>query len=50
MGLEPFRLLLADKRFSKVPMYLETAKEKNAAGEEWDVVNLRVLRGLSKVT
>lgn len=47
MGLEPFRLLLADKRFSKVPMYLETAKEKNAAGEEWDVVNLRVLRGLT---
>ncbi len=46
LGLEPFRQLLADKRFRKVPMYLETAKEKNAAGEEWDVVNLRVLRGL----
>jgi deoxyribonuclease IV len=46
MGLEPFRLLLANKRFRKVPMYLETAKEKNAAGEEWDAVNLRVLRGL----
>ena len=50
LGLEPFRLLLADKRFSTVPMYLETAKEKNAAGEEWDVVNLRVLRGLTTVT
>lgn len=48
LGLEPFRLLLADKRFLKVPMYLETAKEKNTAGEEWDVVNLRVLRGLVK--
>lgn len=48
MGLEPFRLLLADKRFRKVPMYLETAKEKNAAGEEWDAVNLRVLRGLNE--
>ncbi|MCE9527994.1 MAG: deoxyribonuclease IV [Planctomycetales bacterium] len=47
MGLEPFRLLLADKRFRQVPMYLETAKEKNAAGEEWDAVNLRVLRGLA---
>ncbi|MFN0020348.1 MAG: deoxyribonuclease IV [Pirellulaceae bacterium] len=46
MGLEPFRLLLADQRFRQVPMYLETAKEKNAAGEEWDAVNLRVLRGL----
>ena len=31
-------------------MYLETAKEKNAHGEEWDVVNLRVLRGLTTVT
>ena len=50
LGLEPFRLLLADKRFRKVPMYLETAKEKNAHGEEWDVVNLRVLRGLTAVT
>ena len=48
LGLEPFRLLLSDKRFLKVPMYLETAKEKNTAGEEWDVVNLRVLRGLVK--
>ena len=46
LGLAPFRLLLADSRFRDVPMYLETAKEKNAAGEEWDVVNLRVLRGL----
>ena len=48
LGLEPFRLLLADRRFCEVPMYLETAKEKNAHGEEWDVVNLRVLRGLLK--
>lgn len=46
LGLEPFRLLLADKRFRQIPMYLETAKEKNAHGEEWDAVNLRVLRGL----
>jgi len=46
LGLEPFRLLLTDKQFRQVPMYLETAKEKNAAGEEWDAVNLRVLRGL----
>jgi len=47
MGLEPFRLLLADQRLNTIPMYLETAKEKNAAGEEWDAVNLRVLRGLA---
>ncbi len=44
MGLEPFRLLLADPRFRETPMYLETPKgEEN--GEEMDVINLRVLRG-----
>ncbi len=46
MGLEPFRLLLGDKRFAAVPMYLETAKGENEEGEDWDVVNLRTLRGL----
>jgi len=45
LGLEPFRFLLNDKRFHKVPMYLETPKGKNGR-EEWDVTNLRVLRGL----
>lgn len=45
LGLEPFRMLLADPRFANVPMYLETAKEQED-GEEMDVVNLRTLRGL----
>ena len=45
LGLEAFRLLLNDRRFAKVPMYLETAKEQEK-GEEMDVVNLRVLRKL----
>ncbi len=45
MGLEPFRNLLSDPRFSQTPMYLETAKEQEN-GEEMDVVNLRTLRGL----
>jgi deoxyribonuclease-4 len=45
LGLEPFRLLLNDKRFKNIPMYLETAKEQED-GEEMDVVNLRTLRGL----
>lgn len=45
LGLEPFRLLVADPRFRKVPMYLETPKgEEN--GEDWDTVNLQCLRGL----
>ncbi len=45
MGLEPFRRLLADRRFRRVPMYLETPKGKED-GVDLDVVNLRVLRGL----
>jgi len=45
MGIEPFRLLLADPRFQGTPMYLETPKGMED-GEEWDVRNLRTLRGL----
>lgn len=47
MGLEPFRNLLNDRRFTKVPMYLETPKGEEK-GEDLDVINLRVLRGLIK--
>jgi len=45
MGLEPFRLLLNDRRFRKIPMYLETAKGQED-GEDLDVINLRTLRKL----
>ena len=45
LGLEPFRLLLADRRFRDVPMYLETPKGEED-GEDWDVANLQALRGL----
>jgi deoxyribonuclease IV len=45
LGLDSFRHLLNDRRFRDTPMYLETPKEQEA-GEEMDVVNLRVLRGL----
>jgi len=45
MGIEPFRLLLNDRRFRRVPMYIETPKgEEN--GEDLDAINLRTLRGL----
>ena len=47
LGVEPFRLLLADPRFHDVPMYLETPKSQEN-GEDWDVINLRVLRGLAR--
>ena len=45
LGLEPFRLLVNDRRFRNRPMILETPKEE---GEEsdMDTVNLATLRGL----
>ena len=48
VGLEGFRLLLRDKRFRDVPMYLETPKGDAPSGEPWDTINLRTLRELSK--
>jgi len=47
LGLEPFRHLLNDKRFSKVPMYLETNKGEEE-GEDLDAINLRTLKSLIK--
>lgn len=47
MGLEPFRLLLNDRRFRRVPMYLETPKGEED-GEPLDEINLRTLRSLIK--
>lgn len=47
LGLEPFRHLLNDPRFRRVPMYLETPKEK-VDGVEMDVRNLETLRALVK--
>ncbi len=45
MGLEPFVHLLADRRFRKIPMYLETPKEKQD-GVDCDLINLKTLRNL----
>lgn len=45
MGLEPFRNLLNDRRWRRVPMYLETPKE-TVKGRHWDEVNLETLRSL----
>jgi deoxyribonuclease-4 len=43
LGLEPFRMLLNDPRFARVPKILETPKGDN---DEMDAINLAVLRGL----
>ncbi|MFN8858569.1 MAG: deoxyribonuclease IV [Planctomycetaceae bacterium] len=45
LGLEPFRLLLNDPRFTAIPMYLETPKGEEE-GEQLDAINLRTLRAL----
>lgn len=45
IGLEPFRRLLNDRRFRKIPMYLETPKGKEK-GVDLDEINLKTLRRL----
>ena len=45
IGKEAFRLLLNDRRFSKVPMYIETPKGEEK-GKDLDAINLRALRRL----
>jgi deoxyribonuclease-4 len=45
LGLEPFRLLVNDRRFRNRPMILETPKE-TCDGTDMDARNLRVLRDL----
>jgi deoxyribonuclease-4 len=46
LGLEPFRLLVNDRRFRTRPMVLETPKEEATEGD-MDTVNLRLLRELA---
>ena len=52
LGLEPFRRLLNDPRFTGLPMLLETPKLETAASKRrsdvdpWDARNLRTLRKL----
>lgn len=48
LGIEAFRLLLADRHFCEIPMYLETPKGKDDSGSDWDMVNLNTLRQLTK--
>jgi deoxyribonuclease-4 len=46
LGIEPFRLLVNDRRFRTRPMVLETPKEETNEGD-MDAVNLRLLRDLA---
>jgi deoxyribonuclease-4 len=45
MGLDPFRLLVNDRRFRNRPMILETPKETDRESD-MDSINLATLRGL----
>jgi deoxyribonuclease-4 len=45
LGIQPFRLLVNDRRFRNRPMVLETPKE-NGSELDMDRVNLQLLRGL----
>ncbi|MCK4341874.1 MAG: deoxyribonuclease IV [Phycisphaerae bacterium] len=47
IGVAGFRNLLSDPRFLDVPMILETPKGTDAAGRDWDRVNLRRLRTIA---
>jgi deoxyribonuclease-4 len=46
IGMEGFRRVLHHKVLKKHPMYLETDKGTNEDEEDWDAVNMRVLRDL----
>jgi len=47
VGQATFQRILRDPRVNHLPMYIETPKGKDAAGQDWDVVNLTLLRELT---
>jgi deoxyribonuclease IV len=46
IGLDGFRPFVRDEAWEKVPKILETPKEKDEKGRDWDAVNLQTLRSL----
>ena len=46
IGIEGFKPIVRDELFADVPKILETAKEKDEQGRDWDAVNLETLRSL----
>ena len=46
IGVEGFKPFVRDKAFAKVPKILETPKEKDERGRNWDEVNVETLRSL----
>jgi deoxyribonuclease-4 len=48
IGIGGFENVLRDRRWGGVPMFLETPKELDDQGREWDSVNLATLRSIWK--
>lgn len=48
IGAAGFRNVLAEPRFLGVPMILETPKERDERGREWDLINVARLRALAR--
>jgi len=46
IGIEGFRPIVQDSAFAKIPKILETPKDKDDQGRDWDAVNLELLRSL----
>jgi deoxyribonuclease-4 len=46
IGLDGFHPFVRDEAFEKIPKILETPKEKDEQGRDWDEVNLQTLRSL----
>ena len=46
IGLDGFRPIVRDEAFRNIPKILETPKEQDEQGRDWDEVNIETLRGL----
>jgi deoxyribonuclease-4 len=46
IGLDGFKPIVRDAAFAKIPKILETPKEKDEQGRDWDAVNLETLKSL----
>ena len=47
IGLDGFKPFVRDEAWAKVPKILETPKDKDEKGRDWDAVNLQTLRSLA---
>lgn len=48
IGLDGFKGIVREKAFKNLPKIMETPKEKDEQGRDWDSVNLETLQGLMR--